>query len=414
LLLTVFTNDLHGWVFKFEDIKTFSGGYTYNFGYYLIFAFIVAAVILSTAILVRKAMRGFNRSRLVLPILSEVLLFVYCAAYAAGVPVARDSDITTVSCIFALAFAELAMRTGLVPVNQKYAVLFSNSPLRMQIIDSEGNAEFSSAGARPISREDWEKLRDDIKHPLLLHGDTLLYADGIPGGMIVWQESIAEILNMQQEIRENVLKLTSANKLLVTERESKYRLAAAEENVRLMELLNAEMERHLERMNDMIDGLERSNNKQRDIARITLLMCYIKRRCSLFFKEQEGGDMPAEELAVYIDELSEFASYADIRISTVCTAKGSLSPRCGSVMYDFFYSVLDSCAGEENTLLERLADTDGMTEMKLLPSSFDGGEEFMSDELKKAVEGVGGTVSVKDLDETAGISLRVPKGGKAP
>lgn len=414
LLLTVLTNDLHGWVFKFEDIKTFSGGYTYNFGYYLIFAFIVAVVILSTAILVRKAMRGFNRSRLFLPILSEVLLFVYCAAYAAGVPVARDSDITTVSCIFALAFAELAMRTGLVPVNQKYAVLFSNSPLRMQIIDSEGNAELSSAGARPISREDWEKLRDDIKHPLLLHGDTLLYADGIPGGMIVWQESIAEILNMQQEIRENVLKLTSANKLLVTERESKYRLAAAEENVRLMELLNAEMERHLERMNDMIDGLERSNSKQRDIARITLLMCYIKRRCSLFFKEQEGGDMPAEELAVYIDELSEFASYADIRISTVCTAKGSLSPRCGSVMYDFFYSVLDSCAGEENTLLERLADTDGMTEMKLLPSSFDGGEEFMSDELKKAVEGVGGTVSVKDLDETAGISLRVPKGGKAP
>ena len=49
----------------------------------------------------------------------------------------------------------------------------------------------------------------------------------------------------------------------------------------------------------------------------------------------------------------------------------------------------------------------------MLSSSFDGGEEFMSDELKKAVEGVGGTV-VKDLDETAGISLRVPKGGKAP
>ena len=64
------------------------------------------------------------------------------------------------------------------------------------------------------------------------------------------------------------------------------------------------MERHLEHMNDMIDGLERSNNKQRDIARITLLMCYIKRRCSLFFKEQEGGYGFVEESAVYIDELS--------------------------------------------------------------------------------------------------------------
>lgn len=73
-------------------------------------------------------MRGFNRSRLVLPILSEVLLFVYCAAYAAGVPVARDSDITTVSCVFALAFAELAMRTGLVPVNQNMPCSFPIHP----------------------------------------------------------------------------------------------------------------------------------------------------------------------------------------------------------------------------------------------------------------------------------------------
>ena len=410
LLLMVFTNDLHGMVFRLGDLNNWDGSYSYNIGYYLIFAFAASQVLMSTAILIRKAMRGFNRTRLILPILSELLLLAYCVAYAAEVPVARDSDITTVSCVFVLLFAELAMRTGLVPVNKKYDMIFSNSPLGMQIIDSYGEVRLSSAGAAPIPRDDWEKLRDDIDHPLLQHTDTLLYADGIPGGMVVWQEDISEILGMQEEIRENVVRLTSANKLLVAERESRYRLAAAEENVRLMGLLNAEMERHLDRMNDMIDGLERSKNKQRDIALITLLMCYIKRRCSLFFKEQEGGGMPIEELAVYIDELSEFASYADIRVSTVCSAKGEVSPRCGSVMYDFFYFVIDACTGEDGTVLEQLVEADGAIEMRLLPSSFDG--RSVSDELSEAIRGIGGSVSVKDLDETAGLSLRVPGGDK--
>ena len=407
LLVLVFTNDLHEWVFKFDA----EGKYSYRFGYYIIFVFVAFCILLSTVILIKKALRGFGRAGLVLPIALELLLLAYCIAYITGVPAVRDGDMTLVSCVFSLIFAGVAMKTGLIPVNTKYDLLFSSSPLKMQILDSSGSVSLCSAGAVEISKEVKSSLLEGTDRPLLQEPDVLLFADSIPGGTVVWQENISEILKMQREIKESIMKLEAANKLLLTERENKYRLAAAEEKVRLMDMLGDEIKSHLERMKKMIRSLESSNDKQKDIAKITLLLCYIKRRCNLFFKEQEGGELPVEELAVYIDELSELAAYADVRVATVCTASGSVSPRRGTVLYDFFYRMLDICSGRESTILEQLIDTKDGVEMKLLPSFFDFDAPFLEDALGKALELVGGKITIKELDETAGLSLFVPKGG---
>lgn len=408
LLAMIFTNDFHEWVFAFGD----DGKYSYRFGYYIIFVFVAFCILLSTVTLIKKAMRGFGRAGLVLPIVLELLLLSYCVAYITDVPSVRDGDMTLVSCVFALIFASVAMKTGLIPVNTKYDLLFSSSPLKMQILDFSGSVSLSSAGSVLIDEETKVSLLKNSAHPLLQKPDVLLFADNIPGGTVVWQENISEILKMQQEIRESILKLEAANKLLLTERENKYRLAAAEEKVRLMDMLWDEIKSHLERLQKMISTLEESTDKQKDIAKITLLLCYIKRRCNLFFKEQEGGELPLEELAVYIDELSEFAAYADVRVATVCTATGSVSPRRGTVLYDFFYHMLDACSSRESTILERLVDKNDGVEMKLLPSFFDFDASFLEDALGKALDLVGGNITIKQLDETAGLSLFIPKGGE--
>lgn len=408
LLVTVFTNDLHEWVFGFNS----NGGYSYRFGYYMIFVFVAFCILLSTVTLIKKALRGFGRAGLFLPIVMELLLLAYCIAYITDVPAVRDGDMTLVSCVFALIFASVAMKTGLIPVNTKYDLLFSSSPLKMQILDPTGSVRLSSAGAVPISSEVKASLLENTDRPLLQDVDVLLFADNIPGGTVVWQENVSEILKMQQEIKENIMKLEAANKLLLTERENKYRLAAAEEKVRLMDMLGDEIQSHLERMQKMIKSLESSADKQKDIAKITLLLCYIKRRCNLFFKEQEGGELPIEELAVYIDELSELAAYADVRVVTVCTASGSVSSRRATVLYDFFYRMLDICSSRESTVLEQLIDTKDGVEMKLLPSFFDFDISFLEDALDKALELVGGKIIIKELDETAGLSLFIPKGGE--
>lgn len=407
LLILVFTNDLHEWVFEFNP----DGSYGYRFGYYVIFAFVALCILFSTLTLIKKALHGFGKVGLVLPIVMEILLLAYCIAYITDVPAIRDGDMTLVSCVFSLIFAGVAMKTGLIPVNTKYDVLFSSSPLKMQILDSCGELRLRSAGAVPISDETKNLILKNTGRSVLQESDVLLFADSIPGGTVVWQENIHEILKLQQEIKESIIRLEAANKLLLSERENKYKLAATEEKVRLMDMLSDEIKCHFERMQKMIKDLEKSNDRQKDIAKITLLLCYIKRRCNLFFKEQEEGELPVEELAVYIDELSEFASYADIRVATACTATGSVTPRCGTLIYDFFYRVLDVCSNCEVTILEQLVNLQDGVELKLLPSFFDFDLPIFESSFEKAVELADGKISIKQLDETTGLCLFVPKGG---
>ena len=407
LLIMVFTNDLHEFVFKFDS----DDKYSYHIGYYLIFIFIAFCILLSTVILIKKAMRGFGRIGLILPIVFELLLLAYCVAYIVGVPFIRDGDMTFASCVFSIIFAGVAMKTGLIPVNSKYDLLFSCSPLKMQILDSSGNVKLLSAGAVRIPDNIKSELLKNIDKSMIQDGEFLLYADDIPGGTVVWQENISEILKMQKEIHDNVIKLKAANKLLLAERENKYRLAAAEEKVKLMDMLSKEINSHLDSMRLMLQSLENSNNKQKDIAKITLLLCYIKRRCNLFFKEQEGTEMPVEEIAVYIDELSEFATYADVRVATVCSATGNLTVRRGTVLYDFFYKILEMCSDRESTVLEQLIDVENGVELKLLSSFFDLDASFTEDALKRELDLFDCKITIKELDETAGISLFVPKGG---
>lgn len=407
LLIMVFTNDIHEWVFKFGT----DGKYEYRFGYYMIFIFVAFCILLSTVTLIKKAMRGFGRAGLGLPIVFELLLLAYCIAYITDVPAIRDGDMTLVSCVFSLIFAGVAVKTGLIPVNTKYDLLFSLSPLKMQILDSSGNVSLQSAGADVIPEDIKSELLSGTDSPLLQDDDVLLFADSIPGGTVVWQENISEILKMQKEIQENVIKLKAANKLLLAERENKYRLAAAEEKIRLMDMLSDEIKSHLETMRRMLGALENSENRQKDIAKITLLLCYIKRRCNLFFKEQEGTQLPVEEIAVYIDELSEFAAYADVRVATACTATGDVTPRRGTVIYDFFYRILEMCSDRESTVLEQLIDVENGVELKLLSSFFELDASFTEDALKRELDLFDCKITIKELDETAGISLFVPKGG---
>ena len=101
-------------------------------------------------------------------------------------------------------------------------------------------------------------------------------------------------------------------------------------------------------------------------------------------------------------------------MSTACTAKEPLSPRQGTLLYDFFYAVLAACTDQEEvTVLEQLTSEPGGVMMKLLPSSFDEDAEIFEKSLKQEISAANGVIAVKKLDDTAGISLFLPLGGGA-
>lgn len=387
LAVLVFTNDLHHWVFRLDLSKpNWHTDYNYGPGYYLVMVICVATALAALAMMLIKSKRNPRKSRVAFPLALCALLAAYGAGFLLHIPLVWTSDVTMVYGLFALLFLETSIRAGMIPVNSKYKQLFTHSPLAMQIIDHNGDTVLFSASA-PLRRDD----------------DALLFAVPIAGGQALWQEDISALNRLHREVEASVRKLTAANTLLA--KEERVKRAIEEENARthIMSQLEAEIAAHTARLSAMIENSESA-------ARIVLLICYIKRRCNLFFRERETQLLSAGELMIYVDELAEFAGYTDVRIITANQLEAPVELRRATLFYDFFYHVVDwatNCAC--SSMLAHLGPEQAL---KLLLSE-DARAFRLEESLQAAIASAGGGYAVNDLDGVVSIRLAFPEGGEA-
>lgn len=412
LLVMVLTNDLHFLVFKMDLSRPgWSRNYTYGPVYYLVLAGTISMLLLATAIMVKRAAGCPRRTALIFPLLFCALLITYCVSYALGVTIARDSDFVMTVGIFAVLYFESALKAGLIPINKHYRRLFSVSPLKMQLVDNSGRTVLASASSVPLSDELWARASRSFTEPVEVGGDTLVYSDRIPGGAVVWQEDISALNTLHSEISENIERIKAANALLAREKESKTESATVKQKLLLTGELEKQIKQYSDRLSQMAGGLGLAADKKTESARIILLLCYIKRRCNLFFRELDADELPTDELTVYIDELAEFSGYAGIRVASACGVSGSIPVRCGRLLYEFLYTFYDACiSGGEVHIIQQLLPEDGGIVMRLLPSSFPR-VDFPSAALSEAVSDEGGVIRVKETEESSGVSLFFPNGG---
>ena len=109
-----------------------------------------------------------------------------------------------------------------------------------------------------------------------------------------------------------------------------------------------------------IEQIVNVSNRQIFMARIMLLLCYVKRRCNLFFREKESETLPADEITVYVDELAEMAYYSNIKTIVTCVLKTQLPVRLATLFYDFFYNVIHWASWlDDPTILVHFGSEDG-------------------------------------------------------
>ena len=200
---------------------------------------------------------------------------------------------------------------------------------------------------------------------------------------------------------------------MLTQEEIIKRAAQEEvEKTQLIVQLESEISEHAIRLTTMIEQLENAVDKPKASARIALLLCYIKRRCNLFFKERETDVLSADELTVYLDEMAEIAGLSNVRIIVTSELTSPVSVRRATLIYDLFYSVVYWAAWLDSpNILAHLGVENGDLILRLLPSD-DAHSYQMGKALEKAIALAGGRYFVKDLDETVGLSLSFPEGGE--
>jgi len=394
LVALVFTNDLHNWVFRLDlSNPNWASEYGYGRIHAIFMAYCAGITLAALVMMMLKVRRKPHKGGILFPVGFYILLIVYLVAYSMRVPLAWESDITMTVGIFILLLLETSIRAGMIPVNSKYRLLFTHSPLAMRIHDSTDNIVLSSASG-PLRRDD----------------DTLLFTAPIAGGSVLWQEDIIALNRLHREVEESIGKLTAANAILAEE--EKIKRAVEEENARiqLLSQLEAEIVEAAARLSDMIERRESA-------ARIALLVCYIKRRCNLFFRDRETRSISADELAIYLDELVEFAGYAGLRIVLSSQFQTPMGLRRAALFYDVFYSVIDwaiSGIGYQESgvrhMLASLCREDGMIVLRLQCPE-DARPFRWEESLFGAIASAGGAVEMKDLGDAVGINLSFPEGG---
>ena len=416
LFTLIFTNDLHNWVFRIDlHNPNWPEDYSYGPAFFLVTVTWALQVIVAVVILIVKSGRGLRKSGIYVSLAFCVFLALYTVGYTTRVPIAWESDYTMTVGLFTLLFVEVFMRSGLVPVNTKYVRLFTNSPLNMQIVDRTGAVALSSAAAGQVDPALLQSALASHPLPVERDQDTLLFATSLVGGSALWQEDISSLNRLHGEIEESVRRLAAANAVLAEEEKIKQALEEERAKVELMVELEKEISVHILRLTAMIEGLDTATagGRPRETARIALLLCYMKRRSNLFFRERETGALPAAELRACMDELAEMAAHGDVKIAVVSEMESTIPVRQAILFYDFFYAVVDEAVqGAYLHMLTHLGSENRTLALRLfLP------EEALHFEPKTdllaAVAAAGGLFSAKDLEGAAGLSLVFPEGGGA-
>lgn len=412
LVLLVFTNDLHGLVFRLDlSSLEWRSDYSYGIGYYVILAACVLPILAALCLLLYKSGRNPRKKGFLFPLGFVVLLFLYGYGYITRIPFAWESDFTMMMGLFTMLFFEAAMRTGLMPVNTKYAMLFAHSSLKMQIVDEAGTTLLASRHAAHYG-DSLSRALSAYPSPVQTDENTRVYATKISGGYGIWQEDIAVLHQLHTEVETSVRKLTAANAVLKEETQLKRAIGEEIAKTQLMTQLEGEIAGLVARLTAMIEGCRFVFDPQREAARIAVLLCYVKRRCNLFFRERETDALPANELCAYMDELAEIASYADVQCIVTCALHAPLSVRRATLLYDFFYQAMDWAAAEGcPTMLAHVSDENGSVTLRLLPSS-DASTFAPGPALSTAIASARGEFAQKDLDGAIGIRLTFSKGGE--
>lgn len=408
IMAVIYTNDLHRLVWQFDLSGDWNNEYTYGPLFYLITVYHYGVLFASIVIMFHKSLSVPRLRSRILVLLASTLMAVYTAAYVAGIPFARHGDMTLTTCCIVLLFFEAAMRTGMVPVNSRYKELFLEAPLKMQLLDPEANAVLRSPDSTPITPALWEKLRHADGRAVELDQDTLLYATPIRGGTVVWEEDISSLNLLRRDMERSVQTLSTANRLLQQEETVRRRMLQNRIGTEIFHAMEQELEEKTGLLSRMVNSLPQTDDRPLLCARIILLLCHIKRRGNLFFMAYEGELLAGQDLSSYIDELSELVGYRGTRAMAGCGLRSPLDPRRAALFYDIFYEALDwALASGLGTVLTMLSEAPHGIEFRLM-SDRGAGLWEPSPALSRAIRAAGGAVTVKDLEESVGVTVLFP------
>lgn len=301
LFMLVLTNDFHQFVFIFPEGSTGShpSGYKYNFGYFIIYAFIFLEILTTIVLFYTFSNKKTTIKQKILPSVVIALILVYSILYVVtDISVPYLSDMTLVYTILGTLLVFVALKCGLIKNSGAYFEFFETCNVPLAIENEKQDIEYQN-----IQYRNKKANKNMLVQKQKLSSGTLLVLD-----------DVGKLKNLQKELKIENEKLEYTNKIL----ENKKEILQKEKQIKQRTLLLDKVEKQIKNKKNVLEELlnslpetitaENKNQAKETLNEIKIIVGYLKRKTSLILLAEQKQEITKDELKLLFNE-----SFNDIK-----------------------------------------------------------------------------------------------------
>ena len=384
LFAMVMTNDLHMHVFEFPANSTVwtDDQYSYGFGYYIVFGYIVLNTLAAFAIMLAKCRLPRSKRYLWMPVIPMAIAIVYSALYAMQIPAVLyyAADITITYCVLFIIIFESFIACGLIQSNTHYTELLTACSTGVWVTDNDYTPRLSSAVAVDVTPD---TLRQAENGSVLLDGGLRLSGKEISGGHVLWTDNVSELLAVLDELHDTNEYLADENDLIREEYALKVKEAHVAEQDRLYDLIQKQTEgqiKLLTELTDRFDASESEDEKRRLLGKMVVIGAYLKRKSNLILLADKEPLLDAGEIALTFRESLDNMELYGISCGFHSDIDGAVPAECVMKLYDVFENIVECALDKMQAItvlitrkragLQMTVNTDADADVNRLSSDF--------------------------------------------
>ncbi len=373
LMLLILTNNYHHQVFEFSfSNPQWESTYSYGWGYYLVFAWVIVqlgAFIVLVFVAARRRLRN-----LIAPVAAIGLLGVtYGVLYSLRVWGIHTSNFSLTFSILLVCALEACLNTGILPSYVHHRETFSKLPFDARILDSDFRTVISTEGFVPMPQPVKKAMR--AAAPIREGGISMRSPerpgyryDAYPlqGGTLVVVQDVRELDSRTRRLRLRQEQLSHTNEVL--ERMGRvdgllWRQRAERQLCDEVEESLAETMAVVRRILDEIPMGEDAQSvveRRRSLLVVRMLVAYCKRKGALIFDEKADSDFDRERLELILGELSSDLRAVGVDCAVICEVEGIVPASVTATLYDCMYALaLEAVRGQDAVLMLHVGPAPG-------------------------------------------------------
>lgn len=398
MILLIMTNELHEWAFDFNsDFVNWSTDYKHGFIYYLNIAWQLILSVLSVCIVFYKCKISQCRNRIWALIIGFAVFVTLIILSFFGV--IRSYNVPELFSLTYVFVFECSVQIGLIPSNGNYPRYFKLSNISAAIINDKGEIAFQSDNACLPSAEEIKGLKSGI---VSADGNTVINAQEISGGQIIWSDDLTYINEINAKIKEIQDNLNEESELIRAENELKEKQAKIEETQKIYNNIESAVICQIAEIERILSGASADDaDFAEKMKRVGVLGAYVKRRSNLTVIAEKEKSSSFAEVGLCIKESLNNLEVCGVNCAFVRSVNEGISTENALFLYDGFEYAIENIMESITDLTAYLDATNEFIIMRLV----------MEGKRNAAVKkNPYGNMTVTEDDGTVFVNFRLPKG----